>query len=68
MNHARPDGVTILLGGSFNSTEEVVDDRDRTSCVPVEYPEKPVVKRDFAICVQVSLRSAFAATFFTTNS
>jgi len=50
----RPDAVTMLLGGPINETEDLVDDPATVSaCVPVEFPEKPTVKGDFAACVQV---------------
>jgi len=51
----RPDAVTILLGGPINSTEdELVDDPAISACVPIEFPDKPTVKADFAACVQVA--------------
>jgi len=48
----RPDGVSMLVGGPVQSTAVLEDDPLITACVPVEYPEKPTVKADFAVCVQ----------------
>ena len=48
----RPDAVTMLVGGRVNSTRPLVVDPRRTACVPVEFPAKPTVKADFAVCVQ----------------
>ena len=54
VDEGRPDGVTMLIGGWINSTEEEMEDLKRTACVPIEFPEKPSVKRDLAACVQVT--------------
>jgi len=48
-----PDALTMMVGGAVNSTWEAVNDTKTTACVPVEYPERPTVKADFAVCVQV---------------
>jgi len=53
-NEGRPDAVTMLVGTSINSTLTEMDDPKTTACVPVEYPEKPTVRRDFAVCLQVT--------------
>ena len=53
-DEGRPDAVTMLIGGPMNSTEEEMEDMERTACVPIEFPEKPSVKRELAACVQVT--------------
>ena len=53
VDEVRPDAVTMLVGGRVSSTASK-DDPETTACVPISYPEKPVVKGNFAICVQVT--------------
>ena len=55
-----PDAVTMLVGAWPNSTtSQNVDDPARTACVPVEYPVKPAVKGEFAVCLQVPVTSIY---------
>ena len=58
----RPDAVTMLIGGGVNLTASVVVDPQTTACVPIEFPTKPTVKADFAVCVQARIdpRSIFS--------
>jgi len=49
-DQGRPDAVTMLVGGRINAS--VVVDPRKTACVPIEFPDRPSVQADFAVCVQ----------------